>query len=150
MRVLVRCVFDESEELLDLSVGDGRKSFKWLGLVAAQRFAGLAKPQGRRRHREIRRNNDFCHTNAKLLPSRVCTDGSPFCHPDSLLCNEVADGDEVVVWLTDKMAVDSVGRPAVDRWMHIAFETSEHMKGHRQMVLDQASDISVVKPSFAH
>jgi hypothetical protein len=136
MRLRVRCVYHESEELLELSVGDGRRTFKWLGLVAAQRFAALSKPSGRRRQRETTHGTDFS-TSARLLPCRVHTSANPFCHPDNLLVNEVRDGEEVVVVLSDKMAVDGVGQPAMDRWQYIAFETSEHRRGHRQQALEE-------------
>ena len=39
MKVIVRIIFDKQEVLYEIPVGMGDKSFKWLGLVACNRFS---------------------------------------------------------------------------------------------------------------
>jgi hypothetical protein len=135
----VKCVFNNHESYLDVPVGDGDRTFKWLGLAAARNFAVQSKPNGRRRCREIGPRTGLKLTSARLLPSRVCSYSQPFLHPDKLLCDELSDGDEVLVMLTDLMPVYFVGRPDMDRWMRIAFEISTHMQQHREAALQEVS-----------
>lgn len=134
MKLTVRCTYQSKEAVFEVPVGDGRKTFKWLGVAAAQRFGSHAKPAGCRRHRE-RLNCGVPSASARLLPARVSTASNPFCHPYALLCDELEDQDEVLVLLTDKFVVDAVGKPCKDRWMRVAFGVSDNMKDDRDMAM---------------
>jgi hypothetical protein len=52
MQLVVSVVSGDRRSTFKVPVGDGRKSFKWLALVAAQRF-GSESPKGKLRQREV-------------------------------------------------------------------------------------------------
>ncbi|CAM9297287.1 unnamed protein product [Chrysoparadoxa australica] len=129
MKVQVKACLGSWEHTFDIHVGDGNKTFKWLGLTVAERIA--PRPGGRRRHRECSISPKLVNINARILPTRVSGEGVPFYHPDKLLCEELKDGAVVIITLSSTMSVDVRRAPERDRWMLIAFDTSEQMKEKR-------------------
>ncbi|CAM9401761.1 unnamed protein product [Discosporangium mesarthrocarpum] len=129
--------YDGQEVRFDMPVGDGNKTFKWLGLAAAQRFSTMVKPHGSRRHREKKGPKGLHTISAKLLPSRVSTNEAPFCHPEKIISTELDDGHAVCVTLSSKMPVNPIGKPDGDRWMFIAFSISDPMESKREDVLQE-------------
>ena len=57
---------------IDLACGSGAKSFKWLGLTAAARFASRA-PHGTRRRREA---SSITANNVAYMPLEIVTEGT--------------------------------------------------------------------------
>ncbi|CAM9981897.1 unnamed protein product [Phaeothamnion confervicola] len=137
MRVLVTVVYDHHEEEYDIAVGDGRKSFKWLATAAAQRFSSRLKSSGRRRHCEsVTRSGKMTNTPfGRLLPAHISTENSSFHHPDSLLCDELTDGQNVFITLAQAVQLNEIGSPVLDNWMNVAFCMSEAQRGRRDDAL---------------
>mmetsp|Transcript_28754 Transcript_28754/g.54282 ORF Transcript_28754/g.54282 Transcript_28754/m.54282 type:complete len:599 (+) Transcript_28754:58-1854(+) len=88
-----------------IPVGDGDKTIKWLGLVAAQRFT-LRSPHGSLRSREQR---PITGGNTQLMPNTIYSDESVFYHPDAIINTKFQDRQEVTVELINRIAVNGVG-----------------------------------------
>lgn len=104
-------------------IGEGSQNFKWLGLVAAQRYA-LLRPHGRSRTRET------AHTKVGLyLPASVSLESSGhsstevMMNPQDRLRDHVVDGEVVHVTLQHEMTVDETGAPERTPWSVAAFYT---------------------------
>ena len=82
MQLVVRVESGDRTSTFRIQVGDGRKSFKWLALVAAQRF-GSESPKGKLRQRE-RKFPCTNPANTNVVPSRCYTADQDFFHPDAL------------------------------------------------------------------
>ena len=76
MQLVVRVESGDRASTFRIQVGDGRKSFKWLALVAAQRF-GSESPKGKLRQRE-RKFPCTNPANTNLVPSRCYTSDIDF------------------------------------------------------------------------
>ena len=74
----VRIVLGDDHQWIKISVGSGDKSFKWLGLIAAQRFT-LQTPNGSLRRREARGQTA---ANSAFMPIQITTSDCSFYHPD--------------------------------------------------------------------
>jgi len=96
---------------LNVSVGNGNTSIKWLALMAAHRFASTCVGGGLK--------------GIRPLPKNVCTNDSSFLHPDNVIKETLADCQLVFVDLYDKLAVDKNSIPLYTPWAFIAFHTSE-------------------------
>eukprot|EP00903_Cladosiphon_okamuranus_P017255 g15900.t1 len=141
MKLRLQVVYEGKELAYDMPVGDGRMTIKWLGLAAAQYFSSTMKPRGYRRHREKAGPGKSISASAKLLPSRVYTakaraaGSSTFLHPEKSISEELRPGEEVSVVLTNKMAVNQLGRPIRERWMFIAFSLGDQTEEERNKAI---------------
>lgn len=126
MRVQATVRFGRDERTFIIACGDGKKSFRWLGMTAAVRFSMPAN--GLLRHQETLRT---ASGKALLHPSSISSAHAEFYHPDNLLLDYMQDGDEVLVTLTDKVIVDERGGAAPSPWSVLAFgkaDASEEAK----------------------
>jgi len=72
MKLKVTIEFGTIVSEIDLACGSGAKSFKWLGLTAAARFASRA-PHGTRRRREA---SSITANNVAYMPLEIVTEGA--------------------------------------------------------------------------
>lgn len=107
--------------MYEISCGIGDKSFKWLSLVATQRYA-LAAPNGALR----RRDGTRCESGygQQLASNIVLPDGS-VPHPGANICDFLKDEEEVVIYLGDSLTVNKLGTATATSWSTVAFTTSE-------------------------
>eukprot|EP00607_Mallomonas_marina_P007296 CAMPEP_0182418570 /NCGR_PEP_ID=MMETSP1167-20130531/2967_1 /TAXON_ID=2988 /ORGANISM="Mallomonas Sp, Strain CCMP3275" /LENGTH=192 /DNA_ID=CAMNT_0024592835 /DNA_START=104 /DNA_END=686 /DNA_ORIENTATION=+ len=112
---------EEDRQKRDVTEGeyDRRLSFKWLGMVAAQRFAMEAPRGAVRRYDEMRGITD----RVQQLPQNMTitrTKQEP--HPEDKLEEFLRDDDEVVINLMDNnLAVTKFGSPKNSVWAAAAF-----------------------------
>jgi hypothetical protein len=125
MRIAVNIVFGDVNHQCQLPVGDGNKTFKWLGLAAAQRFS-LRSPHGTMRMREGR---GITSHDSSLIPNKISTTESVFYHPSAILKDHLSEGLVVTVELISRLPVDNLGVPQLGRWAYIAFNVSEEKQG---------------------
>lgn len=131
MHLLVTVSCGPRESRFRIPCGNGQKSFKWLGLVAAARFSAES-PKGSLRMRETKQAQA---AGTALIPSAITTAESSFFHPEALLAEQLEDGCEVRVDLAPRVAVDAAGHPKTSRWSTIAFELSEPRAPHRERAM---------------
>lgn len=118
MKIKVRVVYDEKyERVFDVAVGRGDKTFKWLGLVASQRFA-LEAPVGASRRRDHYRG---ATDNFQLIADDIVLPNNEIPHPSSIISDFLLDGDEVTVNLLGKQALNKSSSPSYSKWSTIAF-----------------------------
>ena len=132
MRAVIK--FGDRTSTLTIPCGDGKRTVRWLGVVAAQRFVldGAAKGKVRSRERG--------HTmgKAQILPRNVSTSSEAFAHPDALVKDIVQDGDEVFVELDSKVVMDEAMRPIRSNWQVVAFQRNNE-DGRRRALADEFS-----------
>ncbi|KAJ1460363.1 hypothetical protein M885DRAFT_509311 [Pelagophyceae sp. CCMP2097] len=141
MYLWVTVAAGETSARFRVPCGDGRKTFKWLGLVAAGRYCGEA-PRGAARAREAPQSKA---AGTALFPQNVSADGVDFFHPDALVSEELPDGAEVRIDLAARIGVGAAGKPNQSRWATIAFDVSEPRSPHRQRALDNEYDAQEAK-----
>ncbi|KAH8052848.1 hypothetical protein JL722_9983 [Aureococcus anophagefferens] len=132
MRINATVEYGVQRRRIVVPCGDGRKSVKWLGLVAAQRFIMDAAARGKTRLRDRR---SVAPAATQLIPSGVRTADEPFFHPP-LLCDVFEDGAEVAVALEPKVAVGASGRPLRSNWAVVAFSTAPASEPARRAALE--------------
>jgi len=133
MRINATVEYGVQRRRIVVPCGDGRKSVKWLGLVAAQRFIMDAAAKGKTRLRDRR---SVAPAATQLIPSGVSTADEPFFHPSALLCDVFEDGAEVAVALEPKVAVGASGRPLRSNWAIVAFSTAPASEPARRAALE--------------
>ena len=133
MRINATVEYGVQRRRILVPCGDGRKSVKWLGLVAAQRFIMDAAAKGKTRLRDRR---SVAPAATQLIPSGVSTADEPFFHPSALLCDVFEDGAEVAVALEPKVAVGASGRPLRSNWAIVAFSTAPASEPARRAALE--------------
>jgi hypothetical protein len=133
MRINATVEYGVQRRRIVVPCGDGRKSVKWLGLVAAQRFIMDAAARGKTRLRDRR---SVAPAATQLIPSGVSTADEPFFHPSALLCDVFEDGAEVAVALEPKVAVGASGRPLRSNWAIVAFSTAPASEPARRAALE--------------
>jgi predicted transcriptional regulator len=143
MQLVVRVESGDRTSTFKIQVGDGRKSFKWLALVAAQRF-GSESPKGKLRQRE-RKFPCTNPANTNLVPSRCYTDTQDFFHPDALLVEQLQDGDQLTVEVAPRVFVDEAGSPVKSRWQTIAFAVSPSSSAKRDAAIAEEYDAQNAK-----
>mmetsp|Transcript_52773 Transcript_52773/g.78222 ORF Transcript_52773/g.78222 Transcript_52773/m.78222 type:complete len:148 (+) Transcript_52773:69-512(+) len=116
---------------IEFPIGDGNRTFKWLGLAAAQRFS-MQSPQGHLRHREQRHVTLVSH---QIMPSDVYSKECSFYHPEYLLKDHLKDKQQVNVDLVCKMPIDTRGIPKLSKWSFVAFNLSEEKREERESEL---------------
>jgi hypothetical protein len=143
MQLVVRVESGDRASTFRIQVGDGRKSFKWLALVAAQRF-GSESPKGKLRQRE-RKFPCTNPANTNLVPSRCYTSDIDFFHPDALLVEQLRDGDHLTVEVAPRVYVDEAGSPVKSRWQTIAFAVSPSSSSKRDAAIAEEYDAQNAK-----
>jgi hypothetical protein len=130
MKITVIASFDKSDVEYELSIGLGDKTFKWLGLSTAQRFASAAPNGALRRRDPVRRglSNTAVHQPVEIMLS----DGQ-VPHPSAYLNEFLQDGDTVKVSLIDTQvtAVETC-LPVSNNWSNLAYKsqsTSDTLNG---------------------
>lgn len=98
VRAVVSC--DGEETIYTIPCGSGSNTVRWLALACSQRYAEDISMQ--------------------LRPSDVTLNGHSI-DPDAAINNTLTDGDEVVVTLQYKVAVDQYGNPIDSEWAKCAF-----------------------------
>lgn len=125
MKVNVILVVGGEQRSVVIPCGNGEKTFKWLSLVATQRFA-LFAPIGQIRCRESVRGTTESAQH-QILSLRLEGGDAPL--PSALLTEFLHDGDTVYVDLDTEQKVDSVGNAKTSAWYDEAFKNSEHDEG---------------------
>ena len=143
MQLVVRVESGDRTSTFKIQVGDGRKSFKWLALAAAQRF-GSESPKGKLRQRE-RKFPCTNPANTNLVPSRCYTHDQDFFHPDALIVEQLQDGDELTVEVAPRVFVDEAGSPVKSRWQTIAFAVSPSSSAKRDAAIAEEYDAQNAK-----
>lgn len=132
MKIKVRVVYDDKyERVFDVAVGRGDKTFKWLGLVASQRFA-LEAPVGASRRRDHYRGTT---DNFQLITDDIVLPNNEIPHPSSIISDFLLDGDEVTVNLLGKQTLNKANTPSYSKWSTIAFTNGGEQGGD-----DEAED----------
>ncbi|RHY61223.1 hypothetical protein DYB38_001850 [Aphanomyces astaci] len=106
------------------------QSIKWLGLVAAQRYA-LMLPHGRCRTRE-----DAHSKNGFYLPSEVRNSEGDLLSPWSRIVECVREGETITIVLQHEVPVDDIGVPQLSSWAVSAFSNTTN-----QRVTDDDNDL---------
>mmetsp|Transcript_5508 Transcript_5508/g.11261 ORF Transcript_5508/g.11261 Transcript_5508/m.11261 type:complete len:543 (-) Transcript_5508:66-1694(-) len=138
MKLKVTIEFGTIVSEIDLACGSGAKSFKWLGLTTAARFASRA-PHGTRRRREA---SSITANNVAYMPLEIVTEDCVFFHPDDDICDHLEDGERVTVRLGKRLGVNEVGRPEFTRWATIAFSVSDTQQEAREAALKEEYEIA--------
>ena len=122
MRVNLEISHGKTVMNINASVGNGKASIKWLGMMAAHRFATVE-------------NSNFVGSSLKTfrpLPKCVYTDKMPFLFPDSTVMEAIGGGGggddggkKVYVELYDNVSLDEHSIPIYHPWYIIAFHISE-------------------------
>ncbi|RHY14473.1 hypothetical protein DYB36_005270 [Aphanomyces astaci] len=113
-----------------VACGEGMQSIKWLGLVAAQRYA-LMLPHGRCRTRE-----DAHSKNGFYLPSEVRNSEGDLLSPWSRIVECVREGETITIVLQHEVPVDDIGVPQLSSWAVSAFSNTTN-----QRVTDDDNDL---------
>ncbi|TMW63481.1 hypothetical protein Poli38472_002422 [Pythium oligandrum] len=104
--------------------GDGSQSFKWLGLVVAQRYA-LAVPHGRVRTRE-----DAHLKPGFFLPASITkTQSGQVLPPTKKITELCKDNESITVQLQQELPVNEIGAPQFSSWSVSAFSTPPKVSG---------------------
>ena len=106
---------------LTIPCGDGKKTVRWLGVVAAQRFVLDGAARGRVRNRE----RGHAPGAAQVLPRNVSTPTEAFAHPDALVKDVVRDGGDVIIELDANVALDAKNAPKRSNWQVVAFKRND-------------------------
>lgn len=122
--------------------GNGEKSFKWLGLVATQRFA-LAAPSGISRCRESVRGSSE-HAQHHPVVVRLHSGDAPI--PSAMLSEFLHDGDTVYVELENGREVSSVGYAKTSPWFDEAFKNSDYDSGSHEVSAPCSNEVREVDP----
>ncbi len=119
MKINVRVIFDKTSLTFEIPVGMGDKTFKWLGMVACNRF-GASAPNGSLRRRDPARRG--MNDNATHQPTEMALPDGQIPHPNAFLYDFLNDGDEVKIHLVDNQDLSRVdGTPQNTKWTKIAF-----------------------------
>lgn len=121
MKVNVRVIFDKTDVIFEIPVGMGDKTFKWLGMVACNRFASSAPNGGLRRRDPARRG---ATDKAVHQPVEMALQDGQIPHPNALIYDFCRDNDEVKVHLIDTQVLGlSTGIPQKSQWADLAFSS---------------------------
>jgi hypothetical protein len=120
--------------------GNGEKSFKWLGLVATQKYA-LAAPTGTVRCRESVRGASE-HAQHHPVGIRLSNGECPI--PSAMLSDFLHDGDVVHVDMESERAVNSVGYARTSGWYDEAFKNSDYDSGSHDVITQEYQDVEAV------
>ena len=126
--------FGDRTSTLTIPCGDGKRTVRWLGVVAAQRFVLDGAAKGKVRSRE----RGHTMSKAQILPRNVSTSSEAFAHPDALVKDICGDGDEVFVELDAKVVMDAAMRPIRSNWQVVAFQRNND-DGRRRALADEFS-----------
>ena len=115
-------VFDETK-VLEIPCGVGDKTFRWLAVVASQRFAAMAPNGDLRRKEGVRGATE----QVQHLPYEVYLDNSDVMHPNAQLLDWLKDGDSVYIGLQDSQNIlKSTFSPSKSKWSSASFEHGSH------------------------
>lgn len=142
MKINLILEIEGDKRALVIHCGNGEKSFKWLGLVATQRFA-LAAPVGTSRCRESVRGSS---EHAQHHPVRVRLSSGDCPIPSSMLSEFLHDGDTVYVELDNGREVNSVGYAQSSSWFDEAFKNSDYDSGAREASEAASDELQAVDP----
>lgn len=147
MKINVRVVFADSERLFTVPIGRGDKTFKWLGVTAAQRFA-LANPNGSLRRREEHHGDT---DKSSYCPEEIILGSGEIPHPSSLLSDFLLDGDEVTINISNKQLLDhSSSIPKYSQWSSVAFTSSTFGKNNSNIHDNGGDDDDIDDDSSNH
>ena len=109
MKVRVKAVIDEDKSVnLEIVVGRGDKTFKWLGSVVTHRFSLTSNPNGSLRRREDYRGSTE-HANYFIGEITLPTGEVP--HPSSMIYDFLRDNDEVVIYIVTTQKLSHTRTP---------------------------------------
>lgn len=136
MKLKVRVSLDrENERIFDVAVGMGDKTFKWLSLVASQRYALASPAGGLRRREEYRGATERAQHHAREI---ILPDGE-VPHPSAIISDFLHDGEEVVIILINSMKIDpKTCSGKRSNWSTIAFTAQGNL--HGSQVVDEDDD----------
>ena len=120
VNVLIKCGKEERNVLI--SCGRGRKTFKWLGMVASQRHS-QSIPNGSLRRRDCDMMRAISYRNQQP-PENMLLPGGEYAHPSALIADYVEDGETVTCILSDSLPVTKLSSPVGTQWSTLAFSTS--------------------------
>jgi hypothetical protein len=121
MKINVRVIFDKREVMYEIPVGMGDKTFKWLGMVACNRFSSSCPGGALRRRDPVRRG---INPEATHQPVEMALPDGQIPHPHALIYDFLADGEEVKVHLVDSQELSREdGTPTYTKWSKIAFNS---------------------------
>ncbi|ETV91498.1 hypothetical protein H310_14017 [Aphanomyces invadans] len=120
-----------------VACGEGMQSIKWLGLVAAQRYA-LMLPHGRCRTRE-----DAHSKNGFYLPSEVRNSEGGLLSPWSRIVECVRENETITIVLQHEVPVDDIGVPQLSSWAVSAFSNAnnQHVDHDKSTAADEKNDV---------
>ncbi len=102
-------MIDEDKSVnLEIAVGRGDKTFKWLGSVVTHRFSMNSNPNGSLRQREDYRGSTE-HTNYFIGEITLPTGEVP--HPSSMIYDFLRDNDEVVIYIVTTQKLSHTRTP---------------------------------------
>ena len=107
-----------SRRRMEIPVGPGTQSLKWLGLVAAQRHALLAK------HTKINRRSRAAQPDEGqgfFLPEDMIVNGERIA-PSAIIRDVIREGDMITVDLQTSVELDEINAPIQTPWQVAAFE----------------------------
>lgn len=97
---------------IDVSVGDGRQSFKWLAMVISSRL------------KQFRVLRSTFEDDCRVVLSISDTSGN-LINPNDSICDICRNGDAVVAEVGDELPSDNFGNPVMTEWMVAAYVKSE-------------------------
>lgn len=119
IKVIIRTSDNEKE--IEIPCGHGDKTFKWLAMVAYQRYSLLAPNGILRRREDIRGLSET----AQHIPDDLYLENGVVPHPSCLLSSFVGDGDKVYISLQNSLSIDRIsGTPQKSDWKDFAFKKS--------------------------
>ncbi|EQC38469.1 hypothetical protein SDRG_04177 [Saprolegnia diclina VS20] len=105
-----------------VACGEGHQCIKWLGLVAAQRYA-LMLPHGRCRTRE-----DAHAKHGFYLPREVKNSEGVILSPWSRISDCCRENEVIAVVLQHEVPVDEIGIPVMTEWAASAFSNTSNQQ----------------------
>lgn len=108
----MKVIVNVRSKTIEISVGDGRQTFKWLALVVTSRL---------KQYKVLRSSfeEDCC-----VVLSISDMNGN-LINPNDSICDICRNGGEVVAEVSDELPSDSFGNPIMTEWMVAAYVKSE-------------------------
>ena len=101
-----------------MSVGNGRQTFKWLGLAVVQQLK-IQAPRGT--EFDLFGQNFFVPQDSHILPTNITSHNASFFHPNAMIKDFLCDNADVDVELQEKILLDDYACPKLSLFSRLAW-----------------------------
>ena len=127
---------DDKVTTIPIPVGNGDHDFKWLALAVSEHLAQQSSFMLKQRNHLIGHKDLI--SKCRLRPKDIYTDTISFFHPDALIKDHLADGDNITVELYSSnkpLQLDEYHQPNFSIWSSICFGISEANANDRDRLI---------------